>query len=602
MDPRVLLSNVFRPFSVDDPFDSPENMVQYGTVHRQFTREQGIFTIHQQSAHLSLHLLAANLDAETDVLEYPSLEEFRARVEGAVKEGRPYALYGVTSSSSYLRKARKLCEIVKEVSPTTVTVLGGGGAMGIGEVCEPFSDHVCRGDGIPFLRKLLGQDPAAPVRHPPIWSVHRTNEMFGFRANSAAWSLAVALGCHRDCEFCSTSAQFGHKRVPLLRTAEEILDAMRAVDDALTAQGHRPANLQFAFFDENFLANEELARDLLARNRQELARGRAYLPLVFSDAQAVSQFEPEELLEMGIDAIWMGMESRSVTYDKNEGIDYPALVARLQSHGIKVLVSFVAGLPEQTEDSLRKDIEHALTIGASAFQFAMTVPMPGTAYYERLKREGRLDIRRPERINMSHYAVHHDGLTEPRLRELTTGFHRQDYETWGPMALRFVRLRLDGYLRHQDSGSPALRHRALGFRNDVMDSVPAVSVGRVFSPSERVRDLNEETLRRVRRDVPLVPALLDLARGRTTVSTVGRFVFFTHPLTEPFARRWLAARCLRWDPRSRDKCSSLLGLLRHGRACAREISHGMMPWGQPEGMLTRYQGPRRISGPCPVSS
>ena len=61
-----------------------------------------------------------------------------------------------------------------------------------------------------------------------------------------------------------------------------------------------------------------------------------------------------------------------------------------------------------------------------------------------LKKEGRLDIHRPERVNMSHFAIRHPSIAEDRLRELTRGFQRRDYETHGPMALRFVRLRLAG--------------------------------------------------------------------------------------------------------------------------------------------------------------
>ena len=165
---RVLLTTVFRPFCIEGPYDSALHQVQHGSCHRQFTREQGIFTIHQQCSHLGLHLIAANLDARVEVVEYPSLEELEAMLRDAVAEGRPYDFVGIGTVAAFLPKAQVICERVEALSPSTRTVVGGGGALGIPELIQPFSDHVCPGDGVAFMRTLLGQDPTAPLAHPPL--------------------------------------------------------------------------------------------------------------------------------------------------------------------------------------------------------------------------------------------------------------------------------------------------------------------------------------------------------------------------------------------------------------------------------------------------
>ena len=587
--PRVLLTTVFRPFCVDGPFDMADNQVQHGTCHRQFTREQGVFTIQQQCSHLGLHLIAGNIDAETVVVEYPSVEELRELLGDAVREGRPFDFVGVTSTASYIRKARHICELVREVSPTSETVVGGGGVLAIGDVIEPFADHACQGEGVTFFRRLLGQDPDAPIQHPPVWSVHFPNQILGSEANSAGYSLAVAVGCHRRCDFCSTSAQFGGKRVRILKTGAEILAAMKAVEAELAAAGERPPSLAFAIFDENFLSDDELARELQALNREELTAGRLYLPLLFSDAEAVRRFEPEELLEMGIDALWIGLETTSAKrFAKNREADFAALVRELQSHGIKVFVSFLAGLEEQTLADIDRDIEVALTLGAAAYQYAIICPLPGTAYYARLKRQGRLAVERPEQLNMGHYYIRHPELDQSIIRERTIDFQRRDYERHGPLALRYVRLRLDGYARHRRSANPALRTRARGFRNDAMDAAGAISVGPSFAPSDEVRRLFVETRRRLHREVPLGEVLADVARGRATPNNVAQWLLFTHPVVEPLARQVALFVSLRWDPRSRERCRTLAGFLRHRRACIAEVGHGMQPWDQPRLAVTRY--------------
>ncbi len=597
---RVLLTTVFRPFCIEGPYDSAQHQVQHGSCHRQFTREQGIFTIHQQCSHLGLHLIAANLDAEVEVVEYPSLEELEGMLRAAVTAGRPYDWVGIGTVAAYLPKARVICERVRALSPTTRTVVGGGGALAIGELVERFSDEVCPGDGVAFFRRLLHQDAGAPIRSPAIWSVHFPNEIFSFRANSAAWSMALALGCERRCPFCSTSAQFGGKRIRLYRSGAEIMDAIRGIETRYGGPGDAPPALQLMFFDENFLSDDELAREFLAQNRQALAQGKLYLPFVFADANAVQRFTPEELLEMGIDSLWIGMETADGGgYAKNQGVDFPALVEELQSHGIKVIVSFLAGRDDQTADSVRRDVDAALELGAAAFQYAMVAPMPGTATFDELRSQGRLRLERLDHIGMSHYIVEHSEFDEPGLRAHTIDFHRKDYERHGPMSLRYLKLRLSGYKRHRDSDSAALRTRARGFRQDLMDSLPALSTGIVFSPTPALRRESRELLRELGREIPRERAFAEWRRGEISTSSFGRFLLFTSPVTEPLLRQWLRARILRWDPRTRERCATPWGLLRHGSRCAEVASQGMMPFEQPVMVVTRYPEERQ-EGPVPA--
>jgi hypothetical protein len=506
-----------------------------------------------------------------------------------VAEGRPYDWVGIGTVAAYLPKAQVICERVRALSPSTRTVVGGGGALAIGDLVPRFCDEVCPGDGVAFMRSLLGQAPDAPLHHPPLWSVHAPNEIFSFRANSAAWSLALALGCDRRCPFCSTSAQFGGKRQRLFEDGATLMKAIRGLAQEYDGPGDAPPALYLMFFDENFLSDEPFARDFLEHNRRALEAGELFLPFAFAEARAVQRYTPEELLEMGIDSLWIGMEDADGGgYAKNRGVDFRALVQRLQEHGIKVIVSFMAGRDDQTPESIARDVDEALELGAAAFQYAMVCPMPGTATFQQLRAEGRLDLRRLDRIGMSHYIVKHDRFDDPGLRAHTTGFHKRDYERHGPMALRYLKLRFAGWKRHKDSERPALRTRARGFRHDLMDSMAALSTGVVFCPTQALRDECRALLRSFDRELPKGEAFREWRRGEISTSSFGRFVLFTSPIAEPLLRRWLQVRILRWDPRSRGRCRSPLGLLRHRRACVEEIRHGMMPFDQPELVVTRY--------------
>ena len=491
-----------------------------------------------------------------------------------------------------MRKARRICELVREVSPGTQTVVGGGGCLTIGELVEPFSDHLCRGDGVAFFRELLGQDTDAPIRHPVVSSVHFPNVIMGCKANPTSYSLAVSLGCHRGCDFCATSAQFGRQRIPVLSSAEEILAAMDRVEADVKRQRGRVPPLHFVMFDENFLSDERLARRFMELNERRVGHGRLFLPFVFADADSLRRFSPEELLRMGIDALWIGLETADPSrFSKTRGTDFGRLVDELQAHGIKVFLSFIAGLEDATAEQIARDADYALSLGAAGYQYALACPFPGTPWWDRLEAEGRLAVERPEQLGMSHYYIQHDELDETTLRRHTSDFHRRDYERHGPLALRFLRMRLSGWRRHRRSREPALRARARAFRNDLMDATGVLSVGPLFAPTPEVRRLFVETHRALRRELHLLPALADVARGRASGASLLQFLVFSHPLVEPVARRLLAARALRWDPRRRARCRPRLGLLRHGRECVEEGRHGVMPWDQPRPVWTRYPRP-----------
>jgi hypothetical protein len=76
---KILLSGVFGPFGVDDEFGRKENIMEL--FHNQVTKEQGVasFRFHHRS--FGLYFIAANLDADVTVLDFPSRERFAREVE-----------------------------------------------------------------------------------------------------------------------------------------------------------------------------------------------------------------------------------------------------------------------------------------------------------------------------------------------------------------------------------------------------------------------------------------------------------------------------------------------------------------------------------------
>jgi hypothetical protein len=59
--------------------------------------------------------------------------------------------------------------LVRRHSPRSKIVLGGYGTVAPDEMLRPYGDHICREEGVGFMRRLLGEpEIRMPYRHPLI--------------------------------------------------------------------------------------------------------------------------------------------------------------------------------------------------------------------------------------------------------------------------------------------------------------------------------------------------------------------------------------------------------------------------------------------------
>ncbi len=71
---RVLLSGVFGPFGVDDAYGRKENIMEL--FHNQVTKAQEMGSWRFQHRSFGLYFLAANINADVTVLDFPSRKRF----------------------------------------------------------------------------------------------------------------------------------------------------------------------------------------------------------------------------------------------------------------------------------------------------------------------------------------------------------------------------------------------------------------------------------------------------------------------------------------------------------------------------------------------
>jgi radical SAM superfamily enzyme YgiQ (UPF0313 family) len=488
---RVLLTSVFGPYAQDDEFGSrainPMELYQ-----NQVTRAQGAFSLRMFHRSWGIMMIQENISAPSALLDFPTREQFERELTS-----HRYDIVGISSIIVNVGKVREMCRMVRKLSPHSVIVVGGHvtAIPGLEHMID--ADHIVRGDGISWMRRYLGQDESAPIRHPHIVSGFE-GRIMGIkvpdRKGAAAATVIPSVGCPMGCNFCTTSAFFGGKGKYLnfYETGTELFEVMSEMESAMKVRS-------FFIMDENFLLQRKRAMELLGHMKQH---GKSWAFYVFSSANAIRKYTVEELVELGISWIWLGLESPHSGYAKLNGADTYSLSRELRGHGIKLLGSTIVGLEHHTPENIREEIEHAIAHETDFHQFMLYTPVPGTPLYAEMAREGRLlenvdlaDIHGQYKFNFKHAAISRDDSK----RFLDWAF-RRDYERNGPSLYRICRTTFEGWLRYKNHPDPRVRDR---FRWEVRQLKSAYTAC-LWAMEKRLRETNQavsDQIRSLRREI-----------------------------------------------------------------------------------------------------
>jgi hypothetical protein len=201
--------------------------------HNQVTRAQGSFSLRMFHRSWGIMLIQANISAPCSVLDFPTRKAFARELTT-----NHYDIVGISSIIVNVGKVREMCRMVRELSPGSVIVVGGHVAATPGLEAMIDADHIVRGEGISWMRRYLGEDEHAPIRHPAIVSGLQTRIMgirLPQRKGGTAATIIPSVGCPMGCNFCTTSAFFGGKGkfVNFYETGDELFDVMCGIESEL---------------------------------------------------------------------------------------------------------------------------------------------------------------------------------------------------------------------------------------------------------------------------------------------------------------------------------------------------------------------------------
>jgi len=447
---RVLLTSVFGPYAQDDEFGS-RSINPMELYHNQVTRAQGAFSLRMFHRSWGIMMIQANISAPCTLLDFPTRDAFARELTA-----NEYDVVGISSIIVNLKKVREMCRLVRKLSPRSVIVVGGHVTAIPGIEVMIDADHIVRGEGIRWMREYLGEDAAAPIRHPEIVSGLETR-ILGIRLperkGGTAATVIPSVGCPMGCNFCTTSSFFGGKGkfVNFFETGDELFDVMNHMETSLQVQN-------FFIMDENFLLHRERAMQLLQRMKEA---GKSWGLAVFASANAIRKYRLQELVELGISWLWMGLESPRSHYAKLQGADTRQLTSELREHGIRVQGSTIIGLEHHTNENIADEIDYAVSHRTDFHQFMLYTPVPGTPLYKEMSGQGRLledvdlaDIHGQDKFNFQHAAI----SREDSKRFLDSAFQR-DFEQNGPSLYRMCQTMLQGWRRYRDYPDARVRER-----------------------------------------------------------------------------------------------------------------------------------------------
>ena len=493
MSKRVLLTSVFKPCGVDDAYGRKENKTEL--MHNQLSMHQGIFSPRDRSLSHQLYVMAQNLDHPVTVLDWPTLKRYGEEIR------KGYDYIGISFIQPNFLKAKEMVDLAREVSPRSQIILGGFGTEIDDIEAITGADFVCRGEGIRFLRKLLGKPEEFEFRHPLLPTVSLMGVMGipirlleailvpffpRLRWRNTRGMIVTGVGCTENCDFCSSGQFFQPRRIAFIDNGAEIFRLMKTYEETYRIKSFLLAG------DENIFSDRRRMEEF---HRALSESGKYYgIHISFSSMNYLAQYDPKFLAELGVEVVWVGIESKFRSYRKNEGLDIPGLLAEYRRYGIQMVLSSILCLDEHNRENIQEDINYQLSLQPVYSQFAHYSPLQGTALWRRMKAEGRIlnSIPLEDRHAFKQIWFKHPHFTPRESEIIQREAYLRDFHELGPSFVRSIRVNFEAYPNLLNSGSEMLKRRAELIRSGAGFSRILLRAAELLVPTEKMaRDIRD---------------------------------------------------------------------------------------------------------------
>jgi radical SAM superfamily enzyme YgiQ (UPF0313 family) len=313
---------------------------------------------------------------------------------------RRFDVIGVTGM---VVQRQRMVEILERLKPLPGLVVVGGPYVTVDEACfEGLCDARFIGEAEEtwprFVRDLAAGRPIASryqqAEPTDMTTVPRPRFDLVKSPRYLSAPVQFSRGCPFRCEFCDIIVIFGRR--PRTKLADQVIAELDAV---------RAAGFRYCFLvDDNFIGNKREAKKLL---REIVAwQERHGYPLALSTEASVDLADDAELLELMCRAnfrqVFLGIETPRADSLKEtkkiqnlRGDPLIAKVRRVRDAGLVVTAGFIVGFDHDDEAIFEEQFRFIQESGIAQVYIGILTPIPTTPLYERLRREGRLDLDDP---------------------------------------------------------------------------------------------------------------------------------------------------------------------------------------------------------------
>ncbi|MEN8189276.1 MAG: radical SAM protein [Thermodesulfobacteriota bacterium] len=303
-----------------------------------------------------------------------------------------FDLIAISTLSAQVGEGYRLADSLRELGVSVV--MGGLHVSCCVDEAMDHVDSVIVGEGESCWPEVL-QDGASGRLKP----VYRSSKSFDLAdAPMPAFELLdidkynritvqTSRGCSHRCEFCAGSVLLTpqYKQKPMEKVLAEV--------DKICSIWQRPF-IEFA--DDNSFVNKGYWKELLPELKKRKIRWFTESDISIADDPALLRL----MHDAGCVQVLIGLESPSRSalggletrqnWKQNQAAHYRQSIETIQSHGISVNGCFILGLDDhgiEAFDEVYRFVEQA---GLHEVQITILTPFPGTPFYQRLAREGRL--------------------------------------------------------------------------------------------------------------------------------------------------------------------------------------------------------------------
>ena len=235
--------------------------------------------------------------------------------------------------------------------------------------------------------------------------------------------------CNHSCEFCVAPSAWG--REPYQKPVEHVAEDIR-----------RQRAKKLIFVDLNLIADRAYAAALFEALIPLKVRWFGLSTLLIAKDRPLLDL----MARSGCRGLLIGFETispenlRQSKKRFNRPEEYRDAVTLLHRSGISVMGCFVFGLDDDTPEVFQRTAQFVVDARIDLPRFAIATPFPGTPFFARLEREGRILTRNWELYDGQHVVFQPKHMS---VRELNTGHERawkQAY-AWAAIAKRLMQAR-----------------------------------------------------------------------------------------------------------------------------------------------------------------